>query len=145
MKQKMEGTIDDLEDNLEREKKQRGDVEKVKRKLEGELKMTQETVEDLERVKRDLEDNIKRYAFLFNNESHRITYSVSRYLHCIHIFLLGKMLKSIILMVNLRTSRTLLLNFKRKSKTSNAALKNLKKNLKLSVRLVLRLRNSVMS
>lgn len=45
-----------LEDNLEREKKHRADVEKAKRKLESDLKMTQETVDDLERVKRDLEE-----------------------------------------------------------------------------------------
>lgn len=49
-----------LEDNLEREKKQKGDVDKVKRKLEGDLKMTQETVEDLERIKRELEEQVKK-------------------------------------------------------------------------------------
>ena len=49
-----------LEDNLEREKKVRGDVEKVKRKLEQDLKSTQDAVEDLERVKRDLEENIRK-------------------------------------------------------------------------------------
>ena len=57
-----------LEDNLEREKKQRADVEKAKRKLENDLKMTQETVDELERVKRDLEDNIRRWA------QHNLTY-----------------------------------------------------------------------
>ena len=31
-------------------------MEKAKKKVEGDLKMTQETVEDLERVKRDLEE-----------------------------------------------------------------------------------------
>lgn len=41
---------------MEREKKVRADVEKAKRKVESDLKMTQETVEELERVKRDLED-----------------------------------------------------------------------------------------
>lgn len=45
-----------LEDNLEREKKVRGDVEKAKRKLEQDLKSTQGAVEDLERIKRDLEE-----------------------------------------------------------------------------------------
>lgn len=49
-----------LEDNLEREKKQRGDVEKAKRKLEQDLKATQANVEDLERVKRELEENVRR-------------------------------------------------------------------------------------
>lgn len=41
---------------MEREKKVRGDVEKAKRKVEQDLKATQEAVEDLERIKRDLED-----------------------------------------------------------------------------------------
>lgn len=49
-----------LEDALEREKKVRGDVEKSKRKVEGDLKMTQETVEDLERVKRDMEESLRK-------------------------------------------------------------------------------------
>ena len=49
-----------LEDNLEHEKKARADVEKVKRKLEGDLKMTQETVEELEHAKRDLEEHVKK-------------------------------------------------------------------------------------
>ena len=49
-----------LEDNLEREKKVRADVEKVKRKVEQDLKSTQETVEELERVKRDLEDGCRK-------------------------------------------------------------------------------------
>jgi myosin heavy chain 6/7 len=49
-----------MEDNLEREKKVRGDVEKVKRKLEQDLKSTQGAVEDLERVKRELEDAGKK-------------------------------------------------------------------------------------
>lgn len=51
------GLIFQLEEHLEREKKVRADVEKAKRKVESDLKMTQETVEELERVKRDLEDN----------------------------------------------------------------------------------------
>ena len=38
----------------------RADVEKAKRKVEQDLKSTQETVEDLERVKRDLEENVRR-------------------------------------------------------------------------------------
>ena len=45
-----------MEENLEREKKVRADVEKARRKVEGDLKMTQETVEELENTKRDLED-----------------------------------------------------------------------------------------
>lgn len=49
-----------MEENLAREQKIRGDVEKSKRKLEGDLKSTQESVDDLERVKRDLEEQLRR-------------------------------------------------------------------------------------
>ncbi|OQV24363.1 putative Myosin heavy chain, striated muscle [Hypsibius exemplaris] len=43
VKAKLEQTLDELEDNLEREKKLRGDVDKSKRKLEQDLKATQRT------------------------------------------------------------------------------------------------------
>lgn len=49
-----------LEDNLEREKKMRNDVEKAKRKVEQDLKSTQETVDDLERNKRELEEQNRK-------------------------------------------------------------------------------------
>jgi len=53
-----------MEENLEREKKVRADVEKAKRKVEGDLKMTQETVEELEVAKRDLEDRGRKLVYL---------------------------------------------------------------------------------
>lgn len=56
----MEQTLDELEDSLEREKKLRGDIEKGKRKTEGDLKLTQEAVADLERNKKELEQTIQR-------------------------------------------------------------------------------------
>ena len=49
-----------LEDTLEREKKHRSDVEKAKRKVENDLKMTQENVEELERIRHDLEETLRR-------------------------------------------------------------------------------------
>jgi len=49
-----------MEENLEREKKVRADVEKAKRKLESDLKMTQETVEEMENIKRDLEESSRK-------------------------------------------------------------------------------------
>merc|ERR1712066_940634 len=42
------------EDGLEREKKVKGDVDKSKKKVEGDLKLTQEALSDLERIKSDL-------------------------------------------------------------------------------------------
>merc|ERR1712020_115808 len=52
------GTMDELEDSLSREKKARGDVEKKRRAIEGDLKVTQDTVMGLEREKKDLENRI---------------------------------------------------------------------------------------
>lgn len=49
-----------LEDSLEREKKLRGDVEKTKRKVEGDLKLAQEAVADLEKNKKELEQALQR-------------------------------------------------------------------------------------
>lgn len=47
-----------LADSLEREKKARLDVDKQRRKVEGEIKVAQEQVVDLERSKKDMEANL---------------------------------------------------------------------------------------
>merc|ERR1719297_545746 len=46
IKNKLESTLDELESSLEREKRGRAQVEKERRKVEGELKVTQESVCD---------------------------------------------------------------------------------------------------
>ncbi len=56
----MEQSLDELEENLEREKRSRQDTEKVKRKLEGELKISQENIDELVKQKQDLEGSLKR-------------------------------------------------------------------------------------
>merc|ERR1712223_1020053 len=43
-----------------REKKSKSDVEKIKRKVEGDLKLTQEAVADLERIKSELGQTVQR-------------------------------------------------------------------------------------
>merc|ERR1711936_103362 len=43
-----------------REKKSRGDAEKMKKKVEADFKLTQETVADLDRIKEDLNNTIQR-------------------------------------------------------------------------------------
>merc|ERR550534_1869693 len=53
-------SLDEAEDALEREKKSKGDVEKMKRKIEGDLKLTQEAVSDLERIKSELQQTLMR-------------------------------------------------------------------------------------
>merc|ERR1719373_441732 len=60
VKQKLEVTLDELDDSYEREKKSRLDMEKQRRKIEGDLKVTQEVVIDLERDKKDLETLIEK-------------------------------------------------------------------------------------
>ena len=42
VKNKLESTLDDLEDTLDREKRQRGDTEKQRRKVEADLKISQD-------------------------------------------------------------------------------------------------------
>merc|ERR1711868_128544 len=60
IKSKLESTLDELEDGANREKRARADIEKLRRKVEGELKMAQEGVSDLEQSKRELENIIAR-------------------------------------------------------------------------------------
>jgi len=60
IKQKLESTLDELEASLDREKRGRADLEKQRRKIEGDLKVTQETVAELERSKKELEAHIAR-------------------------------------------------------------------------------------
>merc|ERR1719483_1562251 len=60
VKVKLETTLDELESSYEREKRARGLVEKERRKVESELKITQEHVNDIERSKKELEGIITR-------------------------------------------------------------------------------------
>ena len=60
IKSKLENTLDELESTLEREKRARADAEKNRRKMEGELKICQDTVMDLEHNKKELESIIQR-------------------------------------------------------------------------------------
>merc|ERR1712198_732919 len=60
IKVKLEVTLDELEDSLEREKKARLDMDKQRRKVEAGLKITQEVVNDLERDKKELEGLITK-------------------------------------------------------------------------------------
>merc|ERR1712025_1317662 len=60
VKCKLEGALDDLEGSVEKEKRARANVEKERRKLEGELKLAQENVAELERSKKELEATLHR-------------------------------------------------------------------------------------
>merc|ERR1719266_1046187 len=59
-KERLEKQLDEIEDSWEREKKHKGDIEKLKRQVEGNLKLTQETVSDLERNKIELGQVVQR-------------------------------------------------------------------------------------
>ena len=43
--------LDEMEDEVEREKKNKSEIEKAKRKLEGDLRCSQEAASELERSK----------------------------------------------------------------------------------------------
>merc|ERR1719220_2401983 len=58
VKSQLESALDQLEGGLDKEKKGRAGTEKQKRKIEGDLKMAQDTVADLERERRDIENTI---------------------------------------------------------------------------------------
>merc|ERR1712223_884384 len=60
IKTKLEATLDELGDSLAREKRGRADVEKQRRKVEGELRVMQETVSDLQQQKEEHENTILR-------------------------------------------------------------------------------------
>merc|ERR1711962_1411720 len=60
IKVKLGVTLDELEDSLEREKKARLDMDKQRRKVDADLKVTQEMVNDLEREKKELEGLITK-------------------------------------------------------------------------------------
>ena len=60
VKGKLEQSLDECEDALEREKKSKNDVEKTKRKVVGDLKLTQEVVSDLERINSELAQGVQR-------------------------------------------------------------------------------------
>ncbi|OWK03549.1 hypothetical protein Celaphus_00007918, partial [Cervus elaphus hippelaphus] len=59
-KVRLEQQVEDLECSLEQEKKLRMDTERAKRKLEGDLKLTQESVADAAQDKQQLEEKLKK-------------------------------------------------------------------------------------
>merc|ERR1712218_400563 len=58
VKSQLESTHDQLEGGLDRRRRRRDEKEKEKRKIEGDLKMAQDTVNDLEREKNDIQNLI---------------------------------------------------------------------------------------
>ncbi|XP_029141149.1 myosin-7 [Protobothrops mucrosquamatus] len=61
-----------LEGSLEQERKIRMDLERSKRKLEGDFKLAQENIMDLENDKQQLEEKIKKKEFDINEQNSKI-------------------------------------------------------------------------
>lgn len=59
LKQRLESTLDDLEERLEHERRAKQDLEKSKRKLEGEMRVLKETLDEANRVKAEKEQALK--------------------------------------------------------------------------------------
>ncbi|XP_057686574.1 myosin-7B-like [Corythoichthys intestinalis] len=62
-KSRLEQHVDSVETTLEQEKRGRTEQEKAKRKLEADLKLSQDSVRGLEEQKRELEDRINKKDF----------------------------------------------------------------------------------
>ncbi|XP_065820911.1 myosin-8-like [Labrus bergylta] len=72
MKMKLEQQVDDLENSLEHEKKLHADSERCRRKLEGDLKLSQETIVDLENDRQQADDRLKKKDFEISDLQSRI-------------------------------------------------------------------------
>ncbi|GMT04726.1 hypothetical protein PENTCL1PPCAC_26900, partial [Pristionchus entomophagus] len=60
LRQKLAQTLEDVEENLDKEKRNRADADKSRRKAEGELKIAQETLDELSKQKADIENALRR-------------------------------------------------------------------------------------
>ena len=74
VKTQLESTWDELEENSNREKRSRMDNEKKWKKLQGDLKVAQETVVDGERMKKELEGKIAEKEKEFENLESQLEY-----------------------------------------------------------------------
>ena len=70
VKSKLEQTVDEIESAYENEKRQKMELEKQRRRLEGDLKICQQTLSEMERTKQDirwkqsLSLTVKRFNYL---------------------------------------------------------------------------------
>ena len=60
VKSKLEQTLDELEDNLDRERRKKSEEDKSRRKIEEDLKISQEIISDMERGKKELDQTVQR-------------------------------------------------------------------------------------
>nr|XP_021153506.1 myosin-3 isoform X3 [Columba livia] len=69
---KLEQQVNHVEGSLEQERKACMDIERVKKKFEGDLKLAQETVVDLENDKQHLDEKLRKRDFEFNQMQNKI-------------------------------------------------------------------------
>ena len=60
VKAKLEQTVDEIETAYETEKRQKIELDKQRRKMEGDLKICHQTLSELERTKKDIENSLAR-------------------------------------------------------------------------------------
>ncbi|XP_071672388.1 myosin-3-like isoform X2 [Patagioenas fasciata] len=69
---KLKQQVNHVEGSLEQERKACMDIERVKRKFEGDLKLAQETIVDLENDKQHLDEKLRKRDFEFNQMQNKI-------------------------------------------------------------------------
>jgi len=72
VKNKLEQTLDDLEDSLERERRKRNEEEKQRRKIDGDVKLAQEGIMELEKGKKELDASLARKERDINDMNNRL-------------------------------------------------------------------------
>ena len=60
VKSKLEQSIDEIETAQETEKRQKIELDKQRRKMEGDLKICHQTITELERTKKDIEKSLAK-------------------------------------------------------------------------------------
>ena len=60
VKSKLEQSIDEIETAQETEKRQKIELDKQRRKMEGDLKICHQTIAELERTKKDIEKSLAK-------------------------------------------------------------------------------------
>ena len=60
VKSKLEQSIDEIETAQETEKRQKIELDKQRRKMEGDLKICHQTLAELERTKKDIEKSLAK-------------------------------------------------------------------------------------
>lgn len=104
-----------LESSLEQEKKLRVDLERNKRKLEGDLKLAHESILDLENDKQQLDERLKKYALKLLILIWQVTWYFV-FIYSTFLFT-GRILNIVNCKAKWRMSRLWGFSFRRKSKS----------------------------